>query len=677
MYIKAKIQEVQHILDYFNKREGEITEKDYAKLGKLENIIGENPILIKYQCICLYNAGYTEEAVKYLSQFLTKFNQSYELHSLMFELLKYTTNYKESFYSLSQMYKQTDHKQEKEHVLKLLEEYVFKTNLNGSKLNKYLEFFKINASSLDFRMYPIDQNGNSMIRVDALADRDPNYSYIVNLYKSIEKLDVNSGERFNYLYEMIKGKLVNKGITIEVCKNDIIAISSASKSPRNSNLLINYLENTSVNFQLEPNSIRYFKMKDYCNISIDTDSDILVVHFKNNVLIDKPKLVLQIFIDGLSFDFVNANNFKNLMPNTFEYFKSGYVNNNCHANAEWTLPSLLSMCTGKYTTNHYVYDTKAPHKGEENNKFIQEFFEEAGYMTGRICPNWRGTPTYGYFKSTNRSVYSPMMERMNGSEVIMETLEHLEAFKEFNNYVWVTIEDLHSVADGIAKGILQDVNVEKFVNSNVKDNSDISVFRSYNEKKIEEYKSAIKRVDFYLGILFDYLDKNYNDNEIVITLNSDHGQKFIEEDDYMFTKKRTNVPFMMKGKNVINKNSNQLMSNIDIVPTVLNLCGLQSDTPMDGSILKDFGGEEKEFVITESIFPEQTYKIAINDTEHLFMLETVEPTRKDGLIPLKEHKVKLINHRNKKDEAHMLIEKVEKYTEIAFEHIKEWIAFDN
>ncbi len=168
----------------------------------------------------------------------------------------------------------------------------------------------------------------------------------------------------------------------------------------------------------------------------------------------------------------------------------------------------MSMCTGKYTTNHHIYDTNAPHKGEINNKFIQEYFEEAGYMTARICPNWRGTPAYGYFKSTNRSIYSPMIDRMSGSEVIMETLEHLEAFKDFNNYVWMTIEDLHSIADGVARGALQDINIEKFENNNVKDDSDISVFRSYNQRKIEEYKSAIKRVDFYLGLLFDYLKKN-------------------------------------------------------------------------------------------------------------------------------------------------------------------------
>lgn len=677
MYINQKIQEIQDILNFFNEKEGDITEDDFRKLELLERIIGENPILIKFQSICLYNAGYAEEAIGYLSESLKKFNQCYELHSIMFELLKYSFDYKAIFSTLSQMYKLAESEQVKGSVLAMLEEFVSQSRLSGNELHGYLELFKINASSMDFRMYPMDQNGNSMIREDVFKGRDANYSYIINMYKSVQKLNVSRDERFYFLYEMIKGNFVSEKTNIQVKKDDVIAISSACKVPNSSNICIKNLEKIPFYYQLEPNCIRYFKIKNNSNLLINTDNDIFVSHFKNNVLIDKPKLVLQIFIDGLSFDFINENGFKDLMPNAYEFFKSGYINNNCHANGEWTLPSLMSMCTGKYTTSHYIYDTNAPHKGEANNKFIQEFFEEAGYMTGRICPNWRATPTYGYFKSTNRSIYSPMFDRMNGSEVVMETLEHLETFKDFYNYTWMTIEDLHSVADGIARGALQDINIERFVNDNIKEDSEISVFRSYNQRKIEEYKSAIKRVDFYLGFLFDYIKKNYNDNEFLITLNSDHGQRFIEENDYMFARKRTNVPFMMRGKDVIKKNSTQLMSNVDIVPTILELCGLANECQMDGALLTDFGGEKKEYVITESIFPGQTYKLAINDNEHLFMFETKENTRKDGLIPVTEYSVKLINHNTKLDETEKFKYKIEKYDRITFDHIKEWIAFDN
>jgi arylsulfatase A-like enzyme len=184
------------------------------------------------------------------------------------------------------------------------------------------------------------------------------------------------------------------------------------------------------------------------------------------------------------------------MPNTYEFFHNGYINHNCRANGEWTLPSLMSMCTGKYTTNHYVFHTDAPHQGEQINKMIQEYFEEAGYMTGRICPNWRGTPSYGYFKGINRFVYAPMLNRMFCEEVATETLEHIETFKDFNNYVWMTMEDLHAVADGVSRGILYDSHIEHYLTEDVSEDSEISVFRNFNRTKINLISNIIHHFYF-------------------------------------------------------------------------------------------------------------------------------------------------------------------------------------
>lgn len=679
MYIENKMKEINDFVNAIKSYDGEITDELFQKLELLENYIGNNPTLIKYNSIALYNAGYIDESIQYLTEQLKKFNQSYELHSIMFELVRYTTEYENAIYSLAHMYKLSSSESIKKEVMHNMENCLMELNHDKTKVKKYIEMFKRLSTCTDYRYYPFDENWNSIIRKDVFKERDVNSSYIVNMYKTKHKNNIDDvTDSFDYLYEMIKGRFVDKNEShLEVKEGDIIAISSALVEPTNTNLEISNLTDKVINYNLKPNVIKYFKIKRNSKLSIYADNNIFISHFKKQIIKKKPKLVLQIFIDGLSYGFLEDNRLEELMPNVYNFFKKGYINNNCHANGEWTLPSVMSMSTGKYTTNHYVYDTNEPHRGEVNNKFITEYFEEAGYMTGRICPNWRCTPTYGYFKSTNRSVYSPMVERMFGSEVVMETIEHLETFKDFHNYVWMTIEDLHSIADGVAMGPLQDINIQNYENDDTTNDSEISVFRSYNARKIEEYKSAIKRVDLYLGMIFDYIMKNYEEDEYIITLNSDHGQKFIEESDYMFTRKRTNVPFMMRGKNVINKISDQLMSNVDVMPTLLKLCDIECNDSIDGSLLADFGGEERNYTITESIFPGQTYKLAINDYDHLYQFETKENTRRDGLIPISEYNVKLINLKTQEDESNRFPDKVQKYNEIAFEHIKEWIAFED
>ncbi len=673
MYIKQKLEEVQQIIFQLDNNSTLPINDQLALIDQLEQLVGENPSLIKMQCIALYNAGYAKEAVDYLFQSLKKHLSDYSLYELLFELLRYTDDKVGTYYSLSQMYRLSKSEEDKENILSLLEEVTLNSSMSDSEFKWYTTFFQRESTAADYRSFPIDEYGNSCIRLDSFPSRDPKTNYLTNMYKTLTKIDVNTSDRFQFLYETIRGSFAQKNITLQVKKGDTIAISSSVKQNVTTEILIHNLEETPITITLVSNVIRYIRIMKECEITLSSNYDIFVSHFKKSDLENKPKLVLQIFIDGLSYQFLKENDMEQLMPNTYSFFSKGYINENCHANGEWTLPSLMSMCTGKYTTNHYVYHTLAAHKSEQTNRLIQEPFEEAGYMTARICPNWRGTPSYGYFKSINRFLYSPMIDRMNCQEVVQETLEHMEVFKDYNNYIWMTLEDLHSVADGVTRSPLTDINVKNHYSTNIGADSEISVFRTYNPSKIEEYKATMKRIDFNLGILFDYLTKNYDNNEFIVTLNSDHGQKFIESENYMFSKKRTNVPFMMRGRNILPSISNEVMSNIDIYPTLLNLCDLPCNDDIDGFLLKDFGGEEREYSITESIFPGQTYKLALNDKEHLFTFETKENVTSEATIPVRDFSVNLRNLISGESELDLFPDKIKKYEEIVYQHIKEWI----
>lgn len=58
------------------------------------------------------------------------------------------------------------------------------------------------------------------------------------------------------------------------------------------------------------------------------------------------------------------------------------------------------------------------------------------------------------------------------------------------------------------------------------------------------------------------------------------------------------------------------------------------DETLDANLPAAFGGRAREYVISNSIFPGQTYKLAIRTKEHEFRLETKEFTRMDGTIDM-------------------------------------------
>ena len=143
MYIEEKLQEARILINSLESNANNGIEKQLEILKELEKLIGENPILIKYKCICLYNAGFIDEARIYIADKIKKYQQNYELHMLMFEVFRYTDDYKTVFYSLSQMYKFAENEIVKSDVLKWLEDYVAQSTISQVDFKKYFDLFKL------------------------------------------------------------------------------------------------------------------------------------------------------------------------------------------------------------------------------------------------------------------------------------------------------------------------------------------------------------------------------------------------------------------------------------------------------------------------------------------------------------------------------------------------------
>lgn len=560
----------------------------------------------------------------------------------------------------------------------LAETYINRMNLllkevYESEPNELVKIFNLGNRLLqekDYRSFPLDAYQQSTIR--QLMASDTVNPYMTNMYKSFNINNVDQKNRFDYATETLPGNVYSSHHDIILDQPTILPVSVLDTQTSLS-FELNKKVYSFANNDLFYNSHQYLRFNEIGTLKIKTDKPVFIG--KPLSITDSPlskKLVVNIFVDGVSGAFIQKHHLSELMPNTYKYFKNSFITNDCYATSEWTFPSVASMYTGKYTTNHHIFHPDFNYDFASNNKMMQEYFKEAGYMTTQIGGDWRVTPAHGYHKGFDRIIYKNFMSGgMDTANIVSETLEHLEAFKGKNNFLWISLADLHHVPDDIDQNLMTQVQLD--ISERVKRDTKgpTTVLTPFDTNKHDKYINEIKRIDFYLNTLYEYFNNNYQDEEVLIVLHSDHGQSFLENTDILLNESRRKVPLMIKGGSTPVGTSNELMATIDILPTLLHLAQLPAATEIDGQLPVIFGGDSaRTFTYTEAIHPNQTYKAALTDDTHHVYFENGTAIQNDGLIDLNQYTLRLINKVTGEDETEVLADRADYYEQIIWEHVQ-------
>ncbi|MBD8035703.1 sulfatase-like hydrolase/transferase [Solibacillus sp. A46] len=596
----------------------------------------------------LFNAERNKEARKIIHEGLLKFSYSYGLHfNAVFNYFK-LNDFGKVFEHLGQCYIYATDEGHKE-LDGILQEILSEINSNNlipiSELEMLVEQLKKVINQTDGRMYPIDRYGDSLIR--KVLDKGTKYENLTNLYKTLLINDINSLIRYYVKSERFMGR-EGLDFNFEFNQKTMIPVSLMSND-------------TKVTFKWNGEEYKDAKLNLTQYNYLNFDKGKLTITSDKPIFVGKPikcedelkpqKLVMHIFIDGLSGTFLEENNPSLLIPNIKKSFVNIYENKNCYAAADWTFPSNAATVTATDFTKHGQYHPTFNHDFSIKRKSLIETIRENGYFTTSIGGDWRGTPIQGYGKSYDRVVFKNSVGGFGVSEIIEEVIDHLEAFEDKNNYIWITIPDLHDVADEIYFSPLSQMKLgfQERISSNM---GATSVQTDYSEAKVNRYSKELNRIDLHLGVLFDYLKKKYSEDEMLIIVHSDHGQKYLSNNEKHFLNDyRTKVPFFLMGAGIENKISETLMSNLDIYPTVLKLLNIQNEQlNLDGGILKDFGGEHREFAIAETIHPNQVYQIAFNFEWGTIHFKTKELVDSVGMVEFENYSFDINSKKEISDE---------------------------
>lgn len=390
----------------------------------------------------------------------------------------------------------------------------------------------------------------------------------------------------------------------------------------------------------------------------------------------KKKLVLSIFVDGLSQHVLKGENFQKNMPYTYEYFKNGMICDRAYNTAEWTYPSIANYVTGLDTTHHMLFHNELDGAMPLDVPTLAEYFHNDGYYTAKLCGNWRIIPSYGHARGYDRFVYQHQWVGFKVQEVIGDAINHLEAFKDVNQYLWISIGDLHDIADAVdlPVEVQRDLPLEL---RTYEDKGSTSAKQSFSQNKTMAYIRDVKHVDRWLHILYSYLEENFPEDDIIVSLFSDHGQGYlIERDAHFLSKERSNVAFMFRGGEAEGKGIvNEIISASDYSSIMRRLAEVKlPEVPTDGRLPEILGGTKaRDYALTESIHPKDPYQAAIFSKEETFFFVNSSPVEDDGRFRLADYEYWLEDTQGTRIEN---AELSKKYLDIMLQHIAPILIYE-
>ncbi len=287
-----------------------------------------------------------------------------------------------------------------------------------------------------------------------------------------------------------------------------------------------------------------------------------------------------------------------------------------------TFPSLTSLFTGKYPTNHGVihqfpYMEKEELEKLKKNKFwFPSYLKKKGYYNiGIDWIGWWFKKDFDYYGEKAPSMYDEIKNNRIARLVLLNlpnfiykfgkkitrkentslfspahktaelTISKIkEAKKPF--FLFVHFEDTHFPFPTIKiETKIKDKKSYQEILENIKEKSqkeyvkkrleDISIYSI--PEIIKKYDTAIKYVDEQIGKIMDFLKREGLWEKTIFIVLADHGESLGEHKIYFshagIYDETVHVPLIMKFPGFEKKEIDGMVQNIDIVPTILDYFG--------------------------------------------------------------------------------------------------------
>jgi arylsulfatase A-like enzyme len=284
---------------------------------------------------------------------------------------------------------------------------------------------------------------------------------------------------------------------------------------------------------------------------------------------------------------------KKITPFIDEFSKDGFLFDNCFASANWTRPAVSSILTGLYPYKHGV-ETKKDSVSSEL-VMISEILRSMGYSTIHLTSTVHASKAFNFDQGVD--YYSRCDTENKSSELINSDFSKL-----INNnpdllkkpiYAFLHTDDPHDPYAPRAPFLKFKKAIETEKNFPIWPKMRAKIKKhNLTEEEIDFvmslYDCEISKSDYYFGKFIDYLKQRGLYENSIIVLIGDHGEQFDEHGGFFhggsIYNEEIRVPLIIKFPNgeFSGCQSNLFVSQVDVLPTILEYLGVEIPSCVDG-----------------------------------------------------------------------------------------------
>jgi len=284
-------------------------------------------------------------------------------------------------------------------------------------------------------------------------------------------------------------------------------------------------------------------------------------------------------------------------PNIDQWARTGTVFTRAYSVSAWTAPGLVSILTGLYPPVHGV--NNRDHAGSAKMATLHKLFAQAGYRT----PNLNFFTFAPYYTQLGLPAIERKYFGKKEGDALVNWLKQNTAQADPPFFVWYHTTIVHQPYRPPAEA-LPDTreNLEKSPGIKAVLNGAIVPYGSTQfspeDKPVLDilYNEELKRVDRLFGQALEILESAGRLNQTLVVLTADHGEELLDHGfvGHASTSLRAklfeelvHIPLILSWPGRVPEGEviGTLAGQVDILPTILRLVGLDSPDGIDGSDL--------------------------------------------------------------------------------------------